>query len=75
VTRPLLALVLLLAACGPYDVVVGEIGQLPDGGRPPPPGKPCDDSSQCLPREFCRKESCFDPHGRCAPRVEPDPCP
>ncbi len=71
-----LALVFALAAaCGPYDVVVGDIGKLPDGGRPPPPGKPCESSTQCRQNELCRKESCSDIHGHCAPRMGADPCP
>jgi hypothetical protein len=71
-----LALLLLLAACGPYDVVVGEVPRNPDGSTPQPPGRntPCETAAQCKPNDFCRKDSCTDAIGRCAPRMGPDPC-
>jgi hypothetical protein len=59
-----LTLLLLLASCGPVDVVLFN---LPDGG-PPPRGSPCADSNQCPPGAFCDKPGCGAALGHCQPR-------
>ncbi|MBL8954021.1 MAG: hypothetical protein JNK82_24805 [Myxococcaceae bacterium] len=71
-----LLVLLLLAGCGPYDVVVGEVPRNPDGSTPSPPGRPmpCETSDQCRSTDFCRKDACTDAIGRCAPRMGADPC-
>lgn len=59
-------LVVLLAACGPRDIVVVD---LPDGGGFVMQGKACSDADDCKPDEFCAKDSCAAATGRCAHRA------
>ena len=65
--RVLLLLVLSVAGCAPVDVVVAEVPQEPDGGRPPLPG-PCALNSDCPPDSFCERPDCSTPVGHCRPR-------
>jgi hypothetical protein len=60
-------LVILLAACGPVDVVVANLPPEPDGGRPPP-RLPCAQNVDCPPDAFCEKPDCGVLVGQCRPR-------
>ncbi|MBK7857119.1 MAG: hypothetical protein IPJ65_00590 [Archangiaceae bacterium] len=59
-----LLLLLLALGCGPHDVESAFF----DGGRPPPHGKPCGDTSECGADELCEKHTCDETTGFCASR-------
>ena len=57
----------LVAGCGPVDIVVANVPAEPDGGRPPP-RKPCASNGDCPPDAFCEKPDCDALVGQCRPR-------
>ncbi len=68
------AVLVLLAGCGPLDVVVADVPGT-DGGMMMM-GKPCSGNQDCRERDYCDKSACAAPVGRCKPQpVFCDPAP